>query len=989
MTDLPYNVEYAKSSRSSCKLCKKTIDQGILRIALMVQSPFFDGKQPNWHHLDCLFSKKPPTAISDIANFNKIKHEDQEDIKKRINGGGSNVVDGGEKGTKRGKNKKNGAALQFSVEYSKSSRATCRHCEIKICKDEIRVAKIEYDPKYGDHPLWHHVKCFAEKKIELNFLGGGEELPGFQLLKKEDQKSVKQEIKKSDTDEVPIKKVKKEPKDEEEIKAETNLKKQIEKQNKLYDKSKELLNQLTKAELHELLQENRQEVPTGRDECLNHLADCMAFGVPEPCPECKVGQIVLDTFYYKCTGNMNEWTKCMYKSKDPKKRKMIVPKELKKNAAFTKYKPKVATRIFESEPPPPPVNIKKEEVTLDTKPKFIPPLKNLQFFLMGKFKASKEELKNRILKLGGLVVSKITDTTAAVVSSKNEVKKMSAKMQDIQEKEIEVVEESFFDLIDAKEGTIGESLRLIREHNIAEWGSDPSKRIPQDVLDGKSIQKSGSQYAKSKSGVTKLKIKAGAAVDPDSGLEDEAHVYQDDFGAKYSVVLSKTDVVEQKNSFYKIQLLESDNTKKYWLFRSWGRIGTPIGGNKVEPYRSLDKAVEKFCEIYMERTQNLWEFRDKFKKMPGAYFPIDMDYGDDNTATTLEVDNNCKLDVSVQKLIIRIFDINTMKQTLMEFELDTDKMPLGKLSKKQIKSGYSVLSELLKYLNEGKANTNKIIDATNRFYTLVPHSFGTDNPPLLDNAEAIKSKTEMLDNLLEIEIAYSLLKSDDPDNSVIPVESHYLKLKSEIAPLDIKSPEFELIKEYVKNTHAATHNLYTLDIHAAFKVVRDGEEKRYKPFKKLHNRRLLWHGSRVTNFAGILSQGLRIAPPEAPVTGYMFGKGIYFADMVSKSANYCCTSRVHPIGIMLLCEVALGDMKKCHSSEYVTKLPSGKHSTWGVGRTQPDPAQARTLPDGTIVPLGLPVPGEQNTSLLYNEFIVYDIAQVKVQYLLEMKFNYK
>lgn len=33
----------------------------------------------------------------------------------------------------------------------------------------------------------------------------------------------------------------------------------------------------------------------------------------------------------------------------------------------------------------------------------------------------------------------------------------------------------------------------------------------------------------------------------------------------------------------------------------------------------------------------------------------------------------------------------------------------------------------------------------------------------------------------------------------------------------------------------------------------------------MHNRRLLWHGSRTTNFAGILSQGLRIAPPEAPV----------------------------------------------------------------------------------------------------------------------------
>lgn len=54
--------------------------------------------------------------------------------------------------------------------------------------------------------------------------------------------------------------------------------------------------------------------------------------------------------------------------------------------------------------------------------------------------------------------------------------------------------------------------------------------------------------------------------------------------------------------------------------------------------------------------------------------------------------------------------------------------------------------------------------------------------------------------------------------------------------------------------------------------------------------------------------GLRIAPPEAPVTGYMFGKGIYFADMVSKSANYCSTTPDNPKGLMLLCDVALGNV---------------------------------------------------------------------------------
>lgn len=51
---------------------------------------------------------------------------------------------------------------------------------------------------------------------------------------------------------------------------------------------------------------------------------------------------------------------------------------------------------------------------------------------------------------------------------------------------------------------------------------------------------------------------------------------------------------------------------------------------------------------------------------------------------------------------------------------------------------------------------------------------------------------------------------------------------------------------------------------------RSGEADAYKPFKSsLPNKMLLWHGSRTSNYVGILSQGLRIAPPEAPVTGYM------------------------------------------------------------------------------------------------------------------------
>lgn len=57
-----------------------------------------------------------------------------------------------------------------------------------------------------------------------------------------------------------------------------------------------------------------------------------------------------------------------------------------------------------------------------------------------------------------------------------------------------------------------------------------------------------------------------------------------------------------------------------------------------------------------------------------------------------------------------------------------------------------------------------------------------------------------------------------------------------------------------------------MKLEAVFECDRVGEKKR---FKDIGNNMLLWHGSRVTNYAGILSHGLRIAPPEAPVTGYM------------------------------------------------------------------------------------------------------------------------
>jgi len=332
-----------------------------------------------------------------------------------------------------------------------------------------------------------------------------------------------------------------------------------------------------------------------------------------------------------------------------------------------------------------------------------------------------------------------------------------------------------------------------------------------------------------------------------------------------------------------------------------------------------------------------------------------------------------------------------MKHALVEFEIDLKKMPLGKLSKKQIEMAYKCLSECQQFISDGTRTGGKILDASNRFFTLIPHDFGMKQPPLIDNEEYLNLKIQMLDSLLEIEVAYSLMKGSKGNDEKDPLDVHYESLNTNMTVVENASEEFAMICEFVKNTHAKTHSSYSLTVDEVFTIERNGERQRYRPFKDLHNRKLLWHGSRSTNYAGILSQGLRIAPPEAPVTGYMFGKGVYFADMASKSANYCYASRsTNNVGLMLLCEVALGNTYDLTTAKHITKLPAGKHSCKGLGATSPDPSGDKVLPDGVVVPMGAGKKDtKMKTTLLYNEYIVYDTSQINMKYLVKLKYNFK
>lgn len=76
------------------------------------------------------------------------------------------------------------------------------------------------------------------------------------------------------------------------------------------------------------------------------------------------------------------------------------------------------------------------------------------------------------------------------------------------------------------------------------------------------------------------------------------------------------------------------------------------------------------------------------------------------------------------------------------------------------------------------------------------------------------------------------------------------------------------------------------------------------------------------------------------------------------------------------------------------KLPAGKMSTKGVGRSEPDRSEYVTLDDGLVVPCGRLKNAFTNSqelnscALLYNEFIVYNENQIKLKYIVKVQFVY-
>lgn len=490
-------------------------------------------------------------------------------------------------------------------------------------------------------------------------------------------------------------------------------------------------------------------------------------------------------------------------------------------------------------------------------------------------------------------------------------------------------------------------------------------------------------------------VKGQVAVDHelDEQFRSGVHVLSE-VNNVWDVMLNQTNISANSNKFYLIQLLKSDSQDKYWTWMRWGRVGYRGQSNLTCYDNRLDEAKQAFCDKFLAKTANHWSERASFEAAPRKYAMVETKFevpAKDEECDTKYVKREpleeSKLDRRVQSLMGLITNLHKMEEDVMELEYDFSKSPLGNLTAKQIKDGYACLKEIENAINKNAFGAT-YRESVNKYYTCIPHDFGFRPPPFIKTKEELEKELVLLEALKNIQLSYKILRSArEKDDRRAQVDRFYAQMDCQVRPLERGNEEFEIVSKYLTGSHGMTH-MFTMEIVNIYSVFKPSEHARFKD--RIGNRMLLWHGSRVSNFYNILSHGLRIAPPEVPLTGFMFGKGVYFADVASKSGNYCYPSK-GKCALLMLSEVALGDPEVYRDADYnADELASGKSSTFGVGKYRPNEKNYVTLKDGVKIPMGpLEDHSDDGTrySLLYNEYVVYDVAQIRSRYLVEVMFD--
>ena len=111
----------------------------------------------------------------------------------------------------------------------------------------------------------------------------------------------------------------------------------------------------------------------------------------------------------------------------------------------------------------------------------------------------------------------------------------------------------------------------------------------------KDKQEIGEDMKEEKPAVKSITFKGKAPVDQDCFAREKYHVYFEGSNI-YDAMLNQTNLKNNNNKFYLMQLLQTITNTSYAVWFRWGRVGLTGQTNLINCGKDLDQAKEIFCK---------------------------------------------------------------------------------------------------------------------------------------------------------------------------------------------------------------------------------------------------------------------------------------------------------------------------------------------------------------------------------------------------------
>jgi poly [ADP-ribose] polymerase len=449
-------------------------------------------------------------------------------------------------------------------------------------------------------------------------------------------------------------------------------------------------------------------------------------------------------------------------------------------------------------------------------------------------------------------------------------------------------------------------------------------------------------------------------------------------------VLQVTDIKTNRNKYYAIELHSTEEKGKAYfrVYTHYGRTDdletNPDSGQKECRYfETLPEAEGNYQSIYAQKTSA----RKGYKEISLASSKIGSQQargtssGEVDAKTIEKIEKAQKGEVKkpaslnlppeIKDLVAYLFSEATSALTstvAAKITANGIETPLGVLTIGQIEKGEAILTELYQAItgNSGSKRA-RLEDLSGQFYTLIPHRIGRSRDAVA--AAVIDSVAQFGEKQDTLQLMKDMLQVNGAEGNVLyaaQIDEQYKSLNAEISPVEKSMPEYRDLESYVLKSQVKSKNIKIANI---FKLRRPHEAMEFA--EQIGNQRLLFHGSRIQNWVGLLSRGILL--PKVVVNlgvnrtdaGWL-GNGIYFGDAACTSAFYTTPGRKHT-RFMAIANVALGKMKDFNKITYgITEPPPGYHSCHGVRRTWRTSSQFDD-----------------------DEYVIYDGKQKRMDYLVE------